>query len=71
MWRIFNKWFGWQYIFMSKYNKDRKMIRRIRVTKTGEKYVRDYLNNSEDMIFIDDDMEGWEVKYLTKEEEHA
>ena len=65
-WKIFNKLFGWQYVLMMKYDKERKMLRRIKTTRAGERYVLDYLDDIENMIFLDEDLEGWEIKYLTK-----
>lgn len=62
MWRILNRFFGWQYVHMK--NSADEIIRRVRWTASGEPFVRYF---SSHLVFIARDRRehGWMVTALT------
>ena len=51
MWRIFHKLFGWHYVYMESSAGILKMVRRVRISPAGERYVHDYAGDG--FLFID------------------
>lgn len=59
-WRLLNILFGFQYVHMQ--NSATEIIRRVRVTPRGERYVC-YFGSY--LVFIDRDHSGWLITALT------
>lgn len=66
MWRLWNKLFGWHYALIERHYgghfPKHSWVRRVRVTKAGERYVQ---KHSEDFVFLDRLEDGYTVTPLT------
>lgn len=60
MWRLFNRLFGWDYVYAE--NSCDAITRRVRTTRKGVRYVE---YGAGMLIFIDQPGHGWTITELT------
>jgi hypothetical protein len=66
MWRFWHRLFGWHYAYLERHysalGTKHSWIRRVRMTKAGERYVA---KHDDDLVFLDRLEDGYTVTPLT------